>query len=244
MGSVLLRVRREDPLVLNAQAEPPHVELGEPVNPGRGKGHAIVRADRPGQPVLAKEPLEDRTHPVTLHREQAVARQEIPGVLVGDRQGVAVEAIAGAEVALEVGGPQIVGLRGGRRHDARVLVLAPAPPLLHQPPPGEQIPGRADGRPGHAGMPRREPVQELGGPPARMLPARRTDQGRDLRRDAVRTVMRGPAALLQPLPAGFVEASEPLVPRLATNAIPGATLDHRVRGHSVIVNEPFALLHG
>jgi len=63
VGPVLLRVHREDPLVLNPQAEPPHVELGEPVNPGRGKGHPVVRADRPGQPVLAKELLDDQAHP-------------------------------------------------------------------------------------------------------------------------------------------------------------------------------------
>jgi hypothetical protein len=50
MGLVLLRVGREDSLVLDPQAEPPDVELGEPVEPGRGKGHPVVRADRLGNP--------------------------------------------------------------------------------------------------------------------------------------------------------------------------------------------------
>ena len=72
VGPVLLRMRREDPLVLNTQAEPPHIELGEPVNAGRGKGNPVVRADRPRQPVLAKEALEDRAHRVALCRAQAV----------------------------------------------------------------------------------------------------------------------------------------------------------------------------
>jgi hypothetical protein len=43
LGPVLLRVRREDPLVLDAQAEPLPGELGESMDPGDGKGHPIVR---------------------------------------------------------------------------------------------------------------------------------------------------------------------------------------------------------
>ena len=131
--SVLLGLGREGPLVLDAQAAPPHVEPGEAVDAGGAKGHAVVGADRPRQAVLPEEPFEDRAHLLALRSEQAVASQEVAGVLVGDRQRVAVHAIAGAEVALEVGGPETIGLRGGRRHDPGVLVVAPAPPVLDQP---------------------------------------------------------------------------------------------------------------
>jgi hypothetical protein len=68
--------------------------------------------------------------PMALRGEQAVTGQEVAGVLVGDRQGIAVDAVARAEVALEVSGPEIVGLRGRRRDDAGMLVVAPAAPLL------------------------------------------------------------------------------------------------------------------
>src|SRR5437773_7562025 len=99
MRAVLLRVGRQNPLVLNAQAQPPDVELGEAVNPGRGEGHPIVGANRAGQPVLAKQSVEDGAHALPLGGEQAVARQQIASVLIGNRQRIAVEAIARAEVA-------------------------------------------------------------------------------------------------------------------------------------------------
>jgi hypothetical protein len=118
MGAVLVGRGRKNPLVLSAQAHPPHIELREAVNPGRGEGHPIVRANRARQPVFAKQPIEDRTHTLALGGEQAVARQEIARVLVGDRQRVAVDPVAGPEVPLEVGRPEIVGPGGGRRDDA------------------------------------------------------------------------------------------------------------------------------
>jgi len=165
-------------------------------------------------------------------------------VLVGDRQRVAVEAIAGAEVALEVGGPEIIGLRGGRWHDPGVLVAAPPPPVLDQSAAGQEIPGRADGGQVRARMPRPEPVQELGGSPARMLPTGGADQGRDLLGDPVRARMRAPAAILQPLPARVLEPPEPLVAGLPADAGPRAELDHRVQVQPVIADEPLSLLHG
>ena len=45
-------------------------------------------------------------------------------MLIGQGQGEAPDAIAGGELPLEVGGPQVVGLGGIRGHDARVLMLA------------------------------------------------------------------------------------------------------------------------
>src|SRR3989475_2756904 len=60
VGAVLVRRGWEDPLVVNAQAQPPHVELREPVNSRRGEGHAVVGANRAGQAILAKEAVEAR----------------------------------------------------------------------------------------------------------------------------------------------------------------------------------------
>jgi hypothetical protein len=77
-----------------------------------------------------------------------------------------------------------------------------------------------------------------------MLPPGGTEQGRDLLGDPVRARMRGPTAILQPLPARGLEPPEPLVAGLPADAVPRAELDHRVQGQPVIVNEPFSLLHG
>lgn len=43
-----------------------------------------------------------------------MTRQEIAGVLVGDRQRVAIDPVARAEVPLEVGRPEIVGQQNPR----------------------------------------------------------------------------------------------------------------------------------
>jgi hypothetical protein len=63
VGAVLFRVGGEDPLVLNAQPQPPDVELRKPVNAGRGEGHAVVGANRARQPVLPEQPVEDGRTP-------------------------------------------------------------------------------------------------------------------------------------------------------------------------------------
>ena len=101
---------------------------------------------------------------------------------VGDRQRVAVDAIAGPEVALEVGGPQIVGLRRGRGDDPRMLIVAPPAVLVHQHAARQEIAGGADGGPLHGGTPRAEPRHKVGGAPAGLLPPRRADHGRELTR--------------------------------------------------------------
>jgi hypothetical protein len=102
VGTVLLGAGGQDPLVLNAQPDPPHVELRQPVNAAGGKRHAVVRANGARQPVLAEEAVEDRADALALGREQAVTAEQVARVLVGDRERIAIEAIAGAEVALEI----------------------------------------------------------------------------------------------------------------------------------------------
>jgi hypothetical protein len=77
-----------------------------------------------------------------------------------------------------------------------------------------------------------------------MLPPRRTDYGRDLSRDTVRTLMGRPAAIAQAGPSGFIEAGEPFVAGLATDAEPRAQFRPGVQIQPVIANEPLTLFHG
>ena len=66
VGSVLLGVSGQDPLMLNAEPQPPDVELREAVNAGRGERHAVVRPDRAREPMLTEQPIEDRAYSVAL----------------------------------------------------------------------------------------------------------------------------------------------------------------------------------
>ncbi|MGE5802373.1 MAG: hypothetical protein ACM358_08930 [Gemmatimonadota bacterium] len=44
--AILLWLARQDPLVLDAEPHPPHIQLGESVNAGGRERDAIVGADR------------------------------------------------------------------------------------------------------------------------------------------------------------------------------------------------------
>jgi len=110
VGPVLLGTGGQDPLVLNAEADPPHVELRKAVDAGGGERHPVVGANGAGQPVLAKEAIEDGADAPPFSREQAVTAEQVARVLVRDRQRIAIDAIAGPEVALEIRGPEIIRL--------------------------------------------------------------------------------------------------------------------------------------
>jgi hypothetical protein len=147
VSTVLLRVSGQDPLMLDAQPEPPHVQLREAVDAGGGEGHAVIGANGARQPVLPKEPIEDGAHAHAFGGEQAVTRQQIASVLVGNRQRVAVHRVPRAEVAFEVGRPEIVGLGGRGRDDAGMLIVPPPAAFLDQPAASQQIARGTDRRP-------------------------------------------------------------------------------------------------
>ena len=101
------------------------------MNARRGERHAVVGPNGLGEPILAEQSIEDRAHAAALGREQAMARQEIARVLVGDGERIAIEPITCSKMALEVRGPEIVGRRRPDRNDTRMLVVAAAPSCLH-----------------------------------------------------------------------------------------------------------------
>ncbi len=153
VGPVLLGTGGQNPLVLNAQPYPPYVELREAVDADGGERHAVVDANSPGQPVLAKEAIEEGADALAPGREQAVTAEQVARVLVRDRQRIAVDTVAGPEVAFEVRSPEVIrpGRRG--RHDPGVGVATSAATLLDQPPPGQAVARRARGRQLQLGVP-------------------------------------------------------------------------------------------
>jgi hypothetical protein len=105
--AILLRLARQDPLVLNAETHPPDIQLGESVNAGGRERDAIVGADRPRQAMRAKEAIKDRAHALAFRRRESMAGDQEPRVLIGDRQRVTIDAVPGPEMAFEVGRPEI-----------------------------------------------------------------------------------------------------------------------------------------
>jgi len=77
-----------------------------------------------------------------------------------------------------------------------------------------------------------------------MLAARLDQERSHLLVDAVRTVMRGVAAILQAPPALLVIAGQPLVAGLPTDAVAGTQLRSGVQTAPIVGDEVFALLHG
>ena len=123
VGTVLLRAPRLDALDADAEPEPPKRERGEAVEPVRGgERHPIVGADRRGQAALLEQAVERGDDRILARRLQRLAHQQIARDLIGDGERIAPAAVAEAELALEVGAPQIVGrhgLRQGRAGGAR-----------------------------------------------------------------------------------------------------------------------------
>ena len=139
--AVLLRAPRMNALMLNAEAHPPDVEIRAAVNGRGGEGHAVVRANGPGEAVGVERAPEDRPGQHAMRRADAVAGQQKAGVLVREREGKAEDPVLRGELALEVNRPEIVRVvrRGG--HDAGMLVWAAPTPRRHQPFPREQVAG-------------------------------------------------------------------------------------------------------
>ena len=82
VAPVLLRVPRIDPIQVNPQFQPPDGQLREPSRARRRERRPIVGAQRDGQPIVAKRPLEPRPdalrrrrhNPTTQHKSTAGVR--------------------------------------------------------------------------------------------------------------------------------------------------------------------------
>jgi hypothetical protein len=118
--------------------------------------------------MRAKETIEDRPYALAFRRPEPMAGDQEPGVLVGDGQRVAIDAVPGPKVALEVGRPEVIGVGGRGRDGARMRRRTTPAAALHQPLACQQIAGRTDRRPHDTRMTWRQPLQQLVRPPARM----------------------------------------------------------------------------
>ena len=99
--AVLLGAARLDPLVNDAELHPPYVQSAQAMDSGRRERRAVVAADRRRQTVLAEHSLEGGSRSRGLHVVQRAAREEVSAVVVQKRQRVAVDTVAGPELALK-----------------------------------------------------------------------------------------------------------------------------------------------
>src|SRR2546430_16312271 len=108
--AILLGMRGLDQLGPNAESHPPHRERRQSAQRIGGKRLPVVRADPLGEAVAPEYALEGRPAAFGGGPEQAAAAEQEPrrAILHGER--VTVHAVRSAELALEIGGPDRVGL--------------------------------------------------------------------------------------------------------------------------------------
>ena len=118
-AAVLFGVSGLDALRDHAKLDEPDGELTQAAEGGAGEGRPVVGADGEGQSVLAEGALEDGTDLVEGGTdlveggtEQRLTGEQVAGAGVLDGEGVDADAVAGADPALEVGAPAVVGVNG------------------------------------------------------------------------------------------------------------------------------------
>ena len=120
-----------------------------------------------------------------------MAGEQEPGVLVGDRERVAVHTVSRAELPFEVGGPQVIRVARDDRHHAGMLMRPATRPLMHQAATREQIRDGTRRRPIlHRWMPGREDLEQLPRAPEGMLAPKLAELLRPGLGDTMWTVMR------------------------------------------------------
>lgn len=128
MTAVLLWLARLDKFRQHAQADPPGREAGESGQGVGGERHAVIGADPFGQAEFLEQAGKHGLGQVHPRGQQALTGEQVAGIAVGDREGIAIDAVAGAEVSFEVRTPGIVRRQhGGRRFAgmADATTLAP-----------------------------------------------------------------------------------------------------------------------
>src|SRR6266851_912031 len=243
MPPVLLGLARHDAHWRNAQLDPPHRQSAQAAGRQRGKRRTIIGEQYLRQAALAKEPLECAPAAFIVGRGRAAA-QQVTAEGVGHGQGITGRAIAGAEPALEVDAPDIIG-RHNRWHPARRRG-GPPPPFtaLAKSLPLQQITDGALRRPVLCRRPRQQLGAQFLRPPARMLPPHGDDRLGLCLGDCPRHHLRRARALCQPGRALRPKAHQPLVAGLAAHPVFRAQRRHAVFFRHQRVHQPHPQFHG
>src|SRR5205823_9039580 len=237
MGRVLLRTRRMNPLMDDAELHPPHVQPAQAVDASRRERCPVVGPDRFREADLSEQGAEHGLRLLGLHRRQAAAHEERPAEVIGDRERVAVLPVSGLELPLEVRRPHLVRSLRLERSGSRVRPLLATPVLAEPAVPLEDVVDRTARRPCDRGRSRPEHLRELLRSPS-VLQAGGEDQRLDLRRRPMRARVRRPASLGHPRAARLPKAAHPLVTGRPRHTVPLAELRHRPLAAFEVLREP------
>src|SRR5579883_325269 len=225
--AVLLRRAGVDALEPDAELDPVHREPSEAAGGGaRGEGAAIVAADGARQTELAQGLVDHRLHRRDRLRHDAALDEEA-AVGVGDGERVAARTVGGAEPALEVDAPEVVGLRHRLEGPGERLCRPPAPARRAQAFPAQQIADRRRRRPWPLPIASHQDRPQLLRPPIRPLAPQRHDRRRDLLGHRHAVTMRRPRARHQT--AGSFLLIAPHQPIAGVTADAEALAQHRHR---------------
>src|SRR5262245_577097 len=108
VASVLRWPARLNELGEDTQPNPPDRQPTQSSDGGCCEGSAVVGANDSRQAELLKQPREGWLGPFMARGIQTFASEQISTEAIRHRQGVAVDSIAGLELALEVGAPDVV----------------------------------------------------------------------------------------------------------------------------------------
>ena len=242
MPPILIGTPRLDELGEDTQAHPPGRELREPGQGRGGKWHAVVRADPRGQAILLKQPGKNGLRGGDGRGAQGLAAQEIATKPIGHRQGVAVAAVAGPELPLVVGAPDIVRRQDLTRRLARMPDAAPLASGRHHPVAAQDVArggAPVEEPPGMALVQRRE---EFLASPGGMAAPGVEDRRHDFLGRLIRRAPR-PARAQAGWPVAKV-ALDPFVAGLAGEAVVFAQLSDRQRVAQVVGDELRSLVYG
>jgi hypothetical protein len=243
VSAVLLGVGGLDEFGGDAEPDPPGGELGQAAEGAGGEGDAVVRADPLREPVLPEQAFKRHAGRCQQGPGQRVAGEQVAAVAVDDGEGIAVLAVAGLELAFEVGGPHGVRRIHRRGRAAGVPGAGAAAPAAHEAVALEELADGAGRGPGPARMAPRQVGEELPRSPRGMGAASREEQLPDGSRGPVRTRAGCPAGVPEAVVAAGLVPRDPLVPDAAAHTVVGAEVGHRVQVASLIVDEVTALGH-
>src|SRR5262249_29093270 len=244
MTTVLLGVRGLDELGVDAEANPPDGQAGQAAQGGGGEGHAVVGADDAWQAVLVKQPAEHGLAAGGFGGGQTLAGEQVAAEAVDDGEGVAVETVAGLEVTLEVGGPDVVGGEHGSQGPARMTGTGTAAPPGDEAVTLEEIAAGAARGPFPGRVLSRENTQQLLGTPGGMTVTGLEQSLHDNRRCFMRAGVWPAGPVAEPPETAGLIAGGPFVGGLAADAEPFAQLGHGDEVSLEVGDEFESLVHG
>lgn len=244
VSTVLLGMGGLDKLRINAKTDPPNRESREATQRGGGEGHAIVGTDDPGKAVVLEKTQEDGARQVNRGGGESLAAEQKSAEPVDEGEWEAVDPIAGPELPLEVGGPDIVGVEHRGERFSGMPGEATSSPSHDEAMALENIVTGGAGGPVQVGMPSGEHAKQLFGAPGRMAASAFEQNLHDAGGTPVRTGAGLPRAILQTRGAFIPVAMKPLVGRLPADTEPLGQLGAREELTLIIGDEPNSLVHG